>query len=118
MKALNLYAGIGGNRRLWGNEHEITVVEIKREIKNTELIPQTIDEMNILPFHKRQIALEMRHKWLKRQRMQDKIEHRRIQQKAYVRKYRYCKTHNIVHSNNKNCPHCMKELKKMRRKNE
>jgi DNA (cytosine-5)-methyltransferase 1 len=27
MKILNLYAGIGGNRRLWGNEHQITAVE-------------------------------------------------------------------------------------------
>lgn len=27
MKILNLYAGIGGNRALWGNEHEITAVE-------------------------------------------------------------------------------------------
>lgn len=27
MKILNLYAGIGGNRKLWGNEHEVTAVE-------------------------------------------------------------------------------------------
>ena len=27
MRILNLYAGIGGNRKLWGNEHEITAVE-------------------------------------------------------------------------------------------
>ena len=27
MKILNLYAGIGGNRKLWGDEHEITGVE-------------------------------------------------------------------------------------------
>lgn len=27
MKILNLYAGIGGNRVLWGDEHEITAVE-------------------------------------------------------------------------------------------
>lgn len=27
MKILNLYAGIGGNRKLWGNEHQITAVE-------------------------------------------------------------------------------------------
>lgn len=32
MKILNLYAGIGGNRKLWGNEHEITAVEIDPEI--------------------------------------------------------------------------------------
>lgn len=27
MKILNLYAGIGGNRALWGDEHEITAIE-------------------------------------------------------------------------------------------
>src|SRR3972149_1841834 len=32
MKILNLYAGIGGNRKLWGNEHEVTAVEINQEI--------------------------------------------------------------------------------------
>lgn len=32
MKILNLYAGIGGNRKLWGDEHEITAMEIKPEI--------------------------------------------------------------------------------------
>lgn len=32
MKILNLYAGLGGNRTLWGNTHEITAVEINREI--------------------------------------------------------------------------------------
>ena len=32
MKILNLYAGIGGNRKLWGDEHEITAVEYKQEI--------------------------------------------------------------------------------------
>lgn len=32
MKILNAYAGIGGNRKLWGDEHEITAVEYKPEI--------------------------------------------------------------------------------------
>lgn len=32
MKILNLYAGIGGNRKLWGNEHEITAVEYDKTI--------------------------------------------------------------------------------------
>jgi DNA (cytosine-5)-methyltransferase 1 len=27
MKILNLYAGIGGNRKNWGNDHEITAIE-------------------------------------------------------------------------------------------
>ena len=32
MKILNLYAGIGGNRKLWGDEYEITAVEYNAEI--------------------------------------------------------------------------------------
>lgn len=32
MKILNLYCGIGGNRKLWGDEHEITAVEINEKI--------------------------------------------------------------------------------------
>jgi DNA (cytosine-5)-methyltransferase 1 len=32
MKILNLYAGIGGNRKLWGDEHEITAIENVPEI--------------------------------------------------------------------------------------
>ena len=32
MKILNAYCGIGGNRKLWGNDHEITAIEYKPEI--------------------------------------------------------------------------------------
>lgn len=32
MKILNLYANIGGNRKLWGDEHQITAVEIDPQI--------------------------------------------------------------------------------------
>lgn len=32
MKILNLYCGIGGNRKLWGDEHEITGVEYDPKI--------------------------------------------------------------------------------------
>lgn len=32
MRILNLYAGIGGNRKLWGREHNVTAVELKPEI--------------------------------------------------------------------------------------
>lgn len=32
MKILNLYAGIGGNRKLWGDEHEITAIELDPKI--------------------------------------------------------------------------------------
>ena len=32
MKILNLYAGVGGNRKLWSDEHEITAVEYDQSI--------------------------------------------------------------------------------------
>ena len=32
MKILNLYAGIGGNRKLWGDDHDITAVEYDKDI--------------------------------------------------------------------------------------
>ena len=32
MKILNLYSGIGGNRKLWGNDHEITAIELDPKI--------------------------------------------------------------------------------------
>ncbi len=32
MKILNCYAGIGGNRKLWGDEHDITAIEYSPEI--------------------------------------------------------------------------------------
>ena len=32
MKILNLYAGIGGNRKLWGDGHEITAIENNESI--------------------------------------------------------------------------------------
>jgi len=32
MKILNLYAGLGGNRKLWGTDHDITAVEIDPDI--------------------------------------------------------------------------------------
>ena len=32
MKILNLYAGIGGNRKLWGDEHKVTSVEYDEKI--------------------------------------------------------------------------------------
>lgn len=34
MKILNLYAGIGGNRKLWSDEHEVTAVEYDEDILN------------------------------------------------------------------------------------
>lgn len=41
-KVLNLYAGIGGNRKLWGDEYEITAIEWDSEITQIyhDLFPQ------------------------------------------------------------------------------
>lgn len=41
MEILNLYSGIGGNRKLWGDEHNITAVEHNKKIadKYAELYP-------------------------------------------------------------------------------
>ena len=42
MKILNLYAGIGGNRALWGEEYKITAVELNKKIasKYQSLFPK------------------------------------------------------------------------------
>ena len=32
MKILNLYAGVGGNRKLWGDEYDVTAVEMNPDI--------------------------------------------------------------------------------------
>lgn len=51
MKILNLYAGIGGNRKLWGNKHEITAVENNEEIAMvySKLFPE--DKIEITEAH-------------------------------------------------------------------
>jgi len=51
MKILNLYAGIGGNRKLWGDEHEITAVENNQEIADVykKLFPN--DEVIVADAH-------------------------------------------------------------------
>tara|TARA_R100001443_G_scaffold32126_6_gene46270 strand:- start:1167 stop:1775 length:609 start_codon:yes stop_codon:yes gene_type:complete len=52
MKILNLYAGIGGNRKLWGDEHEITAVENNKEIAEVyaDLFPN--DNVIVADAHK------------------------------------------------------------------
>lgn len=51
MKILNLYAGIGGNRKLWGDKHDITSVEYNSEIAKvySDLYPN--DKMVIADAH-------------------------------------------------------------------
>ena len=52
MKILNLYAGIGGNRKLWGDEHKITAVENDPKIAKIyqEFFPN--DEVVVADAHK------------------------------------------------------------------
>lgn len=55
MKILNLYAGIGGNRKLWtpnGNDHEITAIEYNQEIADVykDLFPN--DTVIVTDAHK------------------------------------------------------------------
>ena len=52
MKILNLYAGIGGNRKLWGDEHEVTAVEIDPKIANIYQRFFPNDKVIILDAHK------------------------------------------------------------------
>jgi len=52
MKILNLYAGIGGNRKLWGDKHEVTAVELNPEIAKIyqEFFPK--DKVIVADAHK------------------------------------------------------------------
>lgn len=50
-KILNLYAGVGGNRKLWGDEYEVTAVEFEQYIADAykELNPN--DEVIVADAH-------------------------------------------------------------------
>jgi DNA (cytosine-5)-methyltransferase 1 len=52
MKILNLYAGIGGNRSLWGDEHQVTAIEYNQEIASvySDLFPK--DTVIVADAHK------------------------------------------------------------------
>ncbi len=52
MKILNLYAGIGGNRKLWGSEHEVTAIEYDQATADVykEYFPE--DEVIVADAHK------------------------------------------------------------------
>lgn len=42
MKVLNLYAGIGGNRKLWSEKYEVTAVELDSSVASVyaDLFPK------------------------------------------------------------------------------
>ncbi len=51
MKILNLYAGIGGNRKLWGDEHEIVAVENEQYIADAYKALYPKDTMVVADAH-------------------------------------------------------------------
>jgi DNA (cytosine-5)-methyltransferase 1 len=51
MKILNLYAGIGGNRTLWGYEHEITAIEYNENIAKVYQEQYPNDEVIVADAH-------------------------------------------------------------------
>jgi DNA (cytosine-5)-methyltransferase 1 len=52
VKILNLYAGIGGNRKFWGDEHEITAVEYDEATAGVYQSYFKIDTVIITDAHK------------------------------------------------------------------
>jgi DNA (cytosine-5)-methyltransferase 1 len=52
VKILNLYAGIGGNRKLWGDEHDITAVEYNEEIASVYQALNPDDKVIVADAHK------------------------------------------------------------------
>jgi len=56
MRILNLYAGIGGNRKLWGNEHEITAIEFDESI--TKIYKDFYPNDNVIVTDAHQYLLE------------------------------------------------------------
>lgn len=51
MKILNLYAGIGGNRKNWGDEHQVTAVEFDEHIAKVYKAHFPNDEVIITDAH-------------------------------------------------------------------
>lgn len=51
MKILNLYAGIGGNRKLWGDEHEVTAVEFEPYIADVYSVLYPNDTVVVADAH-------------------------------------------------------------------
>lgn len=52
MKILNLYSGIGGNRKLWGEDHEITAIEYYPKIAEIYQDFFTYDKVIVGDAHK------------------------------------------------------------------
>jgi len=51
MKILNLYAGLGGNRKLWGDKHKITAVENNQSIADVYKLNFPNDKVIVTDAH-------------------------------------------------------------------
>lgn len=56
MKILNLYAGIGGNRKLWGGQHKITAIEYDPKI--AEIYKENFPEYEVIVCDAHEYLLE------------------------------------------------------------
>jgi DNA (cytosine-5)-methyltransferase 1 len=76
MNILNLYAGIGGNRKLWGEDHKVTAIENNKEIAQIyqNLFPNDI------------VIIEDAHQYL--------LEH--IQEFDFIWSSPPCPTHSVL----------------------
>ena len=52
MKILNLYTGIGGNRKAWGEEHQVTAIEYDENIAKIYKENFPNDEVIVTDAHK------------------------------------------------------------------
>jgi len=94
MKILNLYAGIGGNRKLWGEEHEVTAVELNPEIAK---IYRTF-------FPKDKVIVEDAHEYL--------IKH--YQEFDFIWSSPPCPTHSRMRNLKNNAEECVKKYPDMK----
>lgn len=61
MKILNLYSGIGGNRKLWGDDHDITAIELNPKI--AEVYKDNFPDDNVIITDAHQYLLEHAHEF-------------------------------------------------------
>jgi DNA (cytosine-5)-methyltransferase 1 len=94
MKILNLYAGIGGNRELWGDEHKITAVEID---------PKIAEEYK-QKFPNDDVIITDAHQYL--------IEH--YEKFDFIWSSPPCPTHSRMRNLKNNCKECIKKYPDMK----
>ena len=93
-KVLNLYAGIGGNRKLWSNENEVTAVEIDPNIAKIY--------QDFFPNDK--VIVADAHQYL--------LEH--FKEFDFIWSSPPCPTHSRMRNLKNNCPECEKKYPDMK----